>query len=130
MKRFSRHLWMAAALAAFCPAVARAQSYAYQPAEPGGAAVADSGFATTGGESSGPVCASCSDCSNGCCGCGCFGINWPCGCLLSDLGEAWKLCKPCCEDSQFAMGGWLAQSYTWNPYRPADRFNGPGKVNA
>ena len=33
MKRFSRHLWMAALVAAFCPAVVRAQSYAYYPAE-------------------------------------------------------------------------------------------------
>ena len=22
-------------------------------------------------------------------------------------------------------GGWLAQGYTWNPYRPVDKFNGP-----
>jgi len=50
---------------------------------------------------------------------------WPCGCQLSDLGEAHKLWQPCCPDSQWSMNGWLAQSYTWNPYNPADRFNGP-----
>src|SRR5438094_964216 len=37
MKRFSRHLWMAALVAAFCPAASRAQSYAYYPAEIAGA---------------------------------------------------------------------------------------------
>jgi Putative beta-barrel porin-2, OmpL-like. bbp2 len=50
---------------------------------------------------------------------------WPCGCKLADLGEAWKLCKPCCEDSQWSGAGWLAQGYVWNPYQPNDRFNGP-----
>jgi hypothetical protein len=44
---------------------------------------------------------------------------------LADLGEPWKLWEPCCEDSPWSAGGWLAQSYTWNPYNPADRFNGP-----
>src|SRR3982751_2904721 len=106
MNRFSRQLWMAAALAALCPAVVRAQNYAYPPESAGGIAQApDTISSITGGEGS-AVCASCSDCSNGCCGCGCFGINWPCGCLLSDLGEAWKLCKPCCEDSQWSTTGW------------------------
>ena len=47
------------------------------------------------------------------------------GCQLSDLGEAHKLWTPCCPDSQWSMNGWLAQSYTWNPYRPVDKFNGP-----
>src|SRR6266404_3039859 len=32
---------------------------------------------------------------------------WPCGCALSDLGEAWKLCKPHCEDSQWSTTGWI-----------------------
>src|SRR5262245_21011705 len=58
-------------------------------------------------------------------GCGCHHFCWPCGCLLSDLGEAHKLWTPCCPDSQWSMNGWLAQSYTWNPYRPHDKFNGP-----
>src|SRR6478752_5288800 len=121
MNRFSRHLCMAALVADCCPAV-RAQDYTYQPAELSGP-IPDSAYATNGG-----ACASCSDCGNccnGCCGCGCFGINWPCGCKLSDLGEAWKLHKPCCEDSQWSTTGWLEQSFTWNPYSPADRFTGP-----
>jgi hypothetical protein len=68
-----------------------------------------------------PACdTSCGDA----CGGGC-GICWPCGCLLSDLGEAHKLWEPCCEESQWVGAGWLAQGYVWNPYRPADRFNGP-----
>lgn len=52
-------------------------------------------------------------------------------------------CKSCCQDAcedegpfklfdsclldrmGLKIGGWMAQSYTWNPYRPRDRFNGP-----
>jgi hypothetical protein len=44
---------------------------------------------------------------------------------VADLGEACKLWQPCCEESQWAGFGWLAQSFTWNPYNPNDRFNGP-----
>ena len=29
------------------------------------------------------------------------------------------------QEHKITSGGWLAQGYTWNPYRPADRFNGP-----
>src|SRR4029079_6965991 len=29
------------------------------------------------------------------------------------------------ENSPWVAGGWLAQSFTWNPYNPVDRFNGP-----
>jgi hypothetical protein len=65
----------------------------------------------------------CDSCDYGC-GCG-WGFCWPCGCLLSDLGEPCKLWEPCCECSGWTAGGWLAQSYTWNPYQPNDRFNGP-----
>src|SRR5207237_6129700 len=68
-------------------------------------------------------------CDSGCCsslfdGCGILG-RFPCGCCLSDLGEPCRLYKPCCEDSQWSGAGWLAQGYVWNPYHPADRFNGP-----
>jgi Putative beta-barrel porin-2, OmpL-like. bbp2 len=129
MKRFSRHLWMAALVAAICPAAASAQTYAYQPMETAGGVIPASAMAaTTGNQGCGPVCASCSDCGdccNGCCGCGCFGLNWPCGCKLSDLGEAWKLHKPCCEESQWSTTGWLDQNFNWNFYSPRDRFNGP-----
>jgi hypothetical protein len=80
------------------------------------------GPASAGGCGAEP-CDSC--CGGGCLG-GCLGcLNWPCGCLLSDLGEAHKLWTPCCEDSPWSAGGWLAQSYTWNPYQPNDKFNGP-----
>src|SRR5207248_4834865 len=65
----------------------------------------------------------CGDCFGGLFG-GC-GFCWPCGCKLADLGEACKLWKPCCEDSQWSANGWLAQSYVWNPYQPNDKFNGP-----
>ena len=68
-------------------------------------------------------------CNTGCdCSCGWDGgwLNcWPCGCQLECLGNAHKLWEPCCENSKWVGAGWLAQSYTWNPYRPVDRFNGP-----
>ena len=75
-------------------------------------------------------------CLTGCCeggllsrwldGCGPLrNFCWPCGCPLSELGEPHKLWEPCCEDSPWSAGGWIAQSFTWNPYNPADRFNGP-----
>jgi hypothetical protein len=70
------------------------------------------------------------DWSSGCDSCcggllsGC-GLCWPCGCALADMGEPWKLWQPCCEDSPWSAGGWLAQSFVWNPDDPADRFNGP-----
>ena len=73
-----------------------------------------------------PGCGESIACDSSCNGCGCgWGFCWPCGCLLSDLGEPCKLWEPCCEDSGWVAGGWLAQSFTWNPYDPADRFNGP-----
>jgi hypothetical protein len=76
-----------------------------------------------------PACGdSCGGCGwfDGCCKCGPLGhFCWPCGCTLADMGEVHRLYKPCCEDSQWSGAGWLAQSYVWNPYRPADRFNGP-----
>ncbi|HEY2415943.1 MAG TPA: outer membrane beta-barrel protein [Pirellulaceae bacterium] len=67
---------------------------------------------------------------DGCCKCGPLGhCCWPCGCTLADMGDVWRLYKPCCEDSQWSGAGWLAQSYVWNPYRPVDRFNGPATWN-
>ena len=63
--------------------------------------------------------------TNGCCDDGCCSI-WPCGCALADLGEANKLFDGCfAQCHEITAGGWLAQSYTWNPYVPRDRFNGP-----
>ncbi|MFM9115982.1 MAG: outer membrane beta-barrel protein [Planctomycetota bacterium] len=46
--------------------------------------------------------------------------------LLSDLGEPFKLFDGCFfQERRIQAGGWLAQSFTWNPYQPNDRFNGP-----
>jgi putative OmpL-like beta-barrel porin-2 len=47
----------------------------------------------------------------------------PCCCL----GEQWKLIDqmPCTKANGIVVGGWLAQSYTWNTSNPADKFNGP-----
>ncbi len=55
-----------------------------------------------------------------CCDCG------PCCEPLSDLGEANKWFDGCFfQERSITAGGWVAQSYTWNPYRPVDKFNGP-----
>src|SRR5262245_4486766 len=74
-----------------------------------------------------PASSGCDTGCNDCCGShlGDWLSCWPCGCKLEDLGEAHKLWQPCCEDSPWTAGGWLAQSYTWNPYQPNDNFNGP-----
>jgi hypothetical protein len=45
---------------------------------------------------------------------------------VASLGEPFKLLDgPCAERRHIQAGGWLAQSFVWNPYSPADRFNGP-----
>jgi hypothetical protein len=132
MKRLFRNLWLAALCAALIPAAVRAQSNeatAYYQSEDGGNSQVMPASALMGcGPSCGPsascACGSC--CDDSCCGgCGGCGFGWPCGCLLSDLGEAHKLWQPCCEDSQWVGAGWLAQGFVWNPYQPNDRFNGP-----
>jgi len=134
MRQISRSLWLAALCAVLCPAAVRAQATnatAYYQAEDDASGVVPASAMMGGGPCQGCACGSCCDnsCCNGCGdGCGLFGgcgICWPCGCKLADMGEACKLWKPCCEDSQWAGAGWLAQGYVWNPYRPADRFNGP-----
>jgi len=64
-------------------------------------------------------CDSC--CEDSCCDDGCF--DWPC----CEHGDAWTLFD--CPCSKLKINGWLAQGYTWNPDRPADRFNGPVTFN-
>jgi hypothetical protein len=112
MKRMSRH-WLAALLLAIGPAVAAAQTHYFQDAN-----VMPASAMLGAGADSGCTTGTCCD------GCG-FGLAWPCGCKLEELGEACKLWQPCCEDSPWSAGGWIAQSFTWNPYYPNDRFNGP-----
>jgi len=59
-----------------------------------------------------------SGCDTDCCGPNCF--------PLADLGEPNKLIDNCfLQERGISVGGWIAQSYTWNPYRPVDKFNGP-----
>lgn len=59
-------------------------------------------------------------------GCDCEKSCGPNCCKLADLGEPWKLFDGCWTQSRgITAGGWIAQSYTWNPYNPTDRFNGP-----
>jgi hypothetical protein len=44
-----------------------------------------------------------------------------------ELGEPFKLADHTChlKKKNIQVAGWIAQSYTWNPYNPSDRFNGP-----
>ncbi len=116
MKRMSRHFRLAALIVAIVPALGRAQTtnYFQDPSVMPASALA-------GDADCGCVSGSCCDT----CGCSCCGIPWPCGCKLEDMGEACKLWQPCCEESQWFGFGWLAQGFVWNPYNPADRFNGP-----
>jgi len=62
--------------------------------------------------------------SAGCCNSGCGG-----GGLFSCCphGDPWKLFEfsQCRADRGWSAGGWLAQSFTWNPDNPTDGFNGP-----
>ncbi|HEX7447021.1 MAG TPA: outer membrane beta-barrel protein [Pirellulales bacterium] len=54
---------------------------------------------------------------------GCFG----CGCCNVELDEPFKLGDQlhCFKKHEILVAGWIAQSYTWNPYNPSDGFNGP-----
>jgi hypothetical protein len=133
MNRFCRHLCIAAICAALSASSSQAQTEGYP---------ADGSLLQSPQVAAGPAYGACQSgacCTAGCCnscGCGgrfggCFGhfdgcgLCWPCGCTLEDLGEACKLWQPCCDQSPWSAGGWLAQSFTWNPYSPDDRFNGP-----
>ena len=130
MKIAYRHVLVAALCAVLCPAVVRAQSspegdgntyFITDAVDQATTSPSDQSVAPV----QGPVCdgsAVCSDCDD-CCGrCS----RWPCGCLLEDLGEAHSLNDLCFFSSRcISAGGYLAQSYVWNPYQPNDRFNGP-----
>lgn len=124
-------LLAAALLAVLGPAAAWAQAPVYDDNSAYTAGVETPTAATLGestvggGGSCEATCdGGCSDCCDDCCGH--FGDRWPCGGSLECLGEPCKLFDSCwMEERGIVAGGWLAQSYTWNPYRPADRFNGP-----
>lgn len=134
MKIAYRHVLAAALCAVLCPAVAWAQSstgddntyyindaYDQPETSPSDQEVAPmAGIQVQGPSCDGPVaCGGCNDCCDRC-------SIWPCGCLLSDLGEAHSLSDRCFFSSRcITAGGYLAQSYVWNPYQPNDRFNGP-----
>ena len=67
----------------------------------------------------------CSSCGGSSCGCDtCGGVFDPC-CTID--GEQWKLFgqNECLKCRGVTIGGYIIQSYTYNPDNPADRFNGP-----
>jgi hypothetical protein len=47
---------------------------------------------------------------------------WAAFCLLTCAGSAQAQEE---EEPKWKIGGWLTNSYTWNPSNPANRFNGP-----
>ncbi|HVX09622.1 MAG TPA: outer membrane beta-barrel protein [Pirellulales bacterium] len=63
----------------------------------------------------------CRQCCSGPLGC------WGHGCCLYELGEPFKLANltPRLQKRDITIAGWIAQSYTWNPYNPSDNRNGP-----
>ena len=69
---------------------------------------------------SGSGCTSCGSCGS------CNGCNSCYSCSGCGLGDPWKFF-----DNDFLtcrginISGFSAQSFTWNPYSPRDRFNGP-----
>lgn len=78
---------------------------------------------------------SCGCGGGGCGGCDCGGCDpchdglfggpglWPCG---GTVDPPTKLFDGDWLTSRgMNLGGWVAQSYTWNPYQPVDNFNGP-----
>ena len=67
-------------------------------------------------------------CDNSCSSCDpcCGSFLHPNCCKVADLGDPWKLFDRCFfKEHNIQAGGWLAQSFTWNPDSPDDRYNGP-----
>ncbi len=105
------------------PATTQAASfdyYYYQADAQPVAATIDASAPMTQAPAATSCTASCDTCDSCCCrswlgGCldrlHCW--SWPCGCALSDLGEACKLWEPCCPDS-----GWTdrANEYQMNEF--------------
>jgi hypothetical protein len=97
----------------------------------GNAACCDATCGEAGCGCAGGCCEAGCGCSNGCgrCGCGrcCGGLfgGGLFGCC--ELGDPWTLVKfsKCRQDAGWIAGGWIAQSYTYNPDDPLDGFNGP-----
>jgi hypothetical protein len=104
---------------------------------------AAAGCTSCGGTSCGGT--SCGGTSCGGCGCqyeevNCIGAIFD-SCCAQNLLTLGGHIDPCCtlgeqctlmdhfpclkECSKVKMGGWLAQSFTWNPQNPSNRFNGP-----
>lgn len=80
-------------------------------------------------DGSGSCCASACDSCNPCGSCdSCCDPCDSCDSCYSDCCtvEPWKLFDcPQLDCCGINIGGWIAQSFTWNPDDPADRFNGP-----
>lgn len=69
-----------------------------------------------------PACDSCGGCDT------CDSCCDPCDSCYSDCcsDEPWTLFDCECLDCHgITIGGWIAQSFAWNPDDPANRFNGP-----
>lgn len=126
MKIAFRHAFVAA-LCALSPAFAWAQSsegdsnsyYLTDAVDQPQSSPSDAPVAPVQGPVT-DMAAACDSCDDSCC------YRWPCGCALEDLGEAHSLSNRCFFQSRgISAGGYIAQSYVFNPYRPVDKFNGP-----
>ncbi|MBX3412303.1 MAG: porin [Pirellulales bacterium] len=93
-----------------------------QPAPP-----AAEGAAAAPAPSYGGSCDSCNTCDS--CD-SCNSCDSCCDSCCCELGDPKKLFDCCFFDAHgLSLGGWLDQSFTWNPDNPADRFNGPVTFN-
>jgi Putative beta-barrel porin-2, OmpL-like. bbp2 len=79
------------------------------------------------GESANGACAAAPPCdANGSCGSCADSFLHPNCCKVADLGDPFKVADGCFfKENNIQVGGWLAQSFTWNPDSPKDKYNGP-----
>ncbi|MCY2991452.1 MAG: outer membrane beta-barrel protein [Planctomycetota bacterium] len=82
---------------------------------------------TDGACAAAPACnanGSCDSC--GSCGSWADSFLHPSCCKVADLGDPFKVADGCFfKENNIQVGGWLAQSFTWNPDSPRDKYNGP-----
>ncbi|MCY2995420.1 MAG: outer membrane beta-barrel protein [Planctomycetota bacterium] len=73
------------------------------------------------------VCTSCGNSSGCSCRRSCLdSFLCPDCCKVADLGDPFKVADGCFfKEHNIQVGGWLAQSFTWNPDSPANKYNGP-----
>lgn len=91
-----------------------------------GAPACEAGCGSAGCGEAGCGSAGCcnSGCNSGCCGNGCCSNSWFGCCNHGDPYQLFKF-SPCRQKNGWKAGGWIIQTYTWNPSNPNNGFNGP-----